>query len=116
MSNTIRYQIEPKEISAEGQEILLAPYVIEENNDNSVENKLEIVSGPSYVDLPVIANHNLIEFMSDQEVFFAIYSGAPQVIEFTSTRNLILKANLNWTYKVKNISGNTANILWRLSL
>jgi hypothetical protein len=118
MSDTVVYNVQPKTVETSGQENNLLQYSIIDDAENSIIENLVVPYGlGTYVDLPVIASHTLIEFQSDQDVTFAIYISAVKTIEFTACRNLILKCTSGvYTYKVKNEVGVAidANITWRL--
>jgi hypothetical protein len=118
MSDTVVYEIQPKTVETSGQENNLLQYSIINDAENSVEESLVVPYAlGTYVDLPSITSHKLIEFQADQDVYFAIYVSGAKTIEFTACRNLILKCTSGvYTYKVKNEVGVgiDANIVWRL--
>uniref|UniRef100_A0A6M3M5J0 Uncharacterized protein n=1 Tax=viral metagenome TaxID=1070528 RepID=A0A6M3M5J0_9ZZZZ len=117
MSVYIRYQVQPKEVDTNGNELELEQYTIESAGDASVKYVRTLSNADKYVDLPVIADHTSVEFISNQDVYFSICdSSGTQLLEIEACRNLVLKATLNYTYQIKNISGDDADVIWRLYL
>lgn len=115
MANTIKYQVSPKVVDANNNETLLDDFIIDKSETQKVDEAIAVLSGGIYTALPSVRDHKLIEFQSDQNVYFAIYTAAGvAVVELSDVRNLIIKGTLDYTYKVKNTSGVTANIVWRL--
>lgn len=114
MSETVVYEIQPKEIMASGTENSLEDYSLTNSSEKQACSVLSLPNAAAYVELPRLDDHNLIEFQADQDVYLALYDSTTLIVEFENVRNLILKAKLDFTYKVKNLSGQDANITWRL--
>jgi len=113
MSKSIKYQIQPKEIDADGNEVSLSSYVFQTTYTNKANTARELLDANVYVTLPVIEDQRAVEFQSDQEVIFSILSSGTEIAEFLNCKGLILIINKDYTYRVKNMSGSTAKIVWR---
>lgn len=115
MSALVYYTIQPKEIDADGNELDLTAYSIQSNGDTKNSYQASIQTADKYISLPYTNNHTSIELISDQEIYFSIYNNGVLVIEIPVT-NILIKGTLDYTYKVRNISGYTALVQWRLYL
>lgn len=117
MTKIITYTIQPKEINEDtGEELDLSQYVISENANDVIKYQRSLAIADKLVTLPVLENHKIIELISDQEIEFYIYDVLTEKITFSNITHIILDADLNYNYKIKNLSDDTANIEWRLYL
>jgi hypothetical protein len=116
MTKTIIYTIQPKQIDDNGNELDLTQYTISDNANDFVQYLREIEVADKFITLPILENHKVIELISDQQIDFYIYDGVTEKIVFNNIKNLILNADLNYTYKIKNLGTDTANIEWRVFL
>jgi hypothetical protein len=119
MTKSIKFEVQPQwSDSVSGEVIDLTSYTVIGSGEDYLEYEAQITSANSFVTLPVITGHNGIELVSDQDLTFDIMTaGSVLVVEFTKVKyfNMNLDAaNLTYTYKIKNFSGTTANITWRI--
>ena len=114
----IKYQITPKTIDDSGTENPLPDFVIASSFTNSSgSNQVVIPFADKYVTL----NNSLdatksFDFQSDKAVNLAFYdeAGTILLIELPNIYNQIIKSSgFKNILKVRNLSGETATILWR---
>lgn len=114
MSNSIRFQITPKIVDEDNNELDLSNYIINTNYTKSTEYTALLPNADKYVSLPVLDDMLTVEFISDQEVYLSIWSGASMLVEIANTSNMILKSTTPYTFKVRNLSNSNANVIWRV--
>ena len=110
----IIYEIQPKKVDDSSNEIDLEQYSIVRDYTSVVEFSDNVADGDKYITLPSVVNQKIIEFISNVGVYFAFYDSGTLVKEFTNCKNIILQADIDYTFKMKNKSGSDAEIVWRL--
>lgn len=116
MASTIQYTVNPKEIDSSSNETDLDQYTASSSYTVKRSYIAEVADADKYITLPTSDNHLVIELTSDQNVELAIYDATGTLkIQLTDSKNvfMIFGAVQNRTYKLKNTSGSTANVVWR---
>ena len=125
MSESIIYQVQPKEVDVSGQETLLDQYEIQTTVTtgpagmvvSSIKTKQEFVlTTTTLYTLPSTTGHHLVEFQADNDVNVLITTTSGGFVEFGSVRNMIINFTtaVTNTYQLRNVSGTTSvNIVWR---
>jgi hypothetical protein len=114
MSANITYTVQPKETDADGAEFDYPQYQIESTDTKRLWQIFGTTS-TGLISLNSTTGHHLIELQCDQDVDFIVTGSTGNTWTFGSVRNLIINVStavVN-TYQIRNVSGTTANIVWR---
>ena len=119
MAASIKYEVQPKQIDAEGNEFVLPAYTVQSTDvsNNKQEFLLASNTGASYTDLDTTTAHKSVELQSDQPIDIDIMnSTGGSLLILTATKNLLWTntSGKTYTYKILNQSGVSANVVWRL--
>lgn len=115
MASTVEQQIQVVETDNNGIETDLTPnsilttYTKKNNFESSLEN------ADKYIDLPISDSCLSLDLYSDYGLNIAIYESNTLKIEVKNVTHFsfTFSQGSDLTYKIKNISGYTANIVWR---
>jgi len=118
MAASVQYQVQPKQIDSEGNELDFTAYTIQSTDTINVKQEFSLASTTGvYTTLNSSTGHTLTELQSDQPINIDIMDslGASLLI-VTAIKNFILTntSGKTYTYKITNGSGTAANIVWRL--
>jgi hypothetical protein len=119
MSESVIYEVQPKEVDADGNEVTLANYTVQSTSATRIKNELALASttGGVYTSLTSTTGHTLAQLQSDQPINLDIQSSTGgSLLIITAIKNFMFSntSGKTYTYKILNASGSTANIVWRL--
>ena len=111
----IKYQVAPKTIDDKGNENPLPDFVVTTAfTESNGSNVLAVPFADKYVLLATPDILRSFELQSDQPINLAFFLNGVLQIELPNVYNHIVKSDgLDFLIYVRNLSGVTANILWR---